>query len=110
MGQSRVVGALQGQQPDLRAVAVGDDQFVLTGQRGERGDGFEDVPFLELRFRRFTPLKQGVPAEGGHDSHAGALRSFRFISSSSLRRVAAFSSELVPAPASTAGMVNTRSR
>ena len=70
MGQGRVAGALQRQQADLRAVAVGDDQFVLAGQRGERGNRFEDVLFLDLGFRRLPPFQQGVPAEGGHDSHA----------------------------------------
>ena len=69
MSQGRVAGTLQRQQADLRAVAVGDDQFVLAGQRGERGNRFEDVLFLDLGFRRLPPLQQGVPAEGGHDSH-----------------------------------------
>ena len=69
MSQGRVAGTLQRQQADLRAVSVGDDQFVLAGQRGERGNRFEDVLFLDLGFRRLPPLQQGVPAEGGHDSH-----------------------------------------
>ena len=37
-GQVRVGGALQGQHPHLGAVAVGDDQLVLRGQRGQRLD------------------------------------------------------------------------
>src|SRR6202042_450896 len=70
MSQGRVVGALQRQQADLRAVAVGDDQFVLAGQRRERGNRFEDVLFLDLGFRQLPPFQRGVPAEGDHDSHA----------------------------------------
>ena len=47
VGRDRVVGvALQREQPDLRAVAVGDDHLVLGGELGDRGDGGRDVAAL----------------------------------------------------------------
>jgi len=43
-----------------------------TRQRGERRDGLADVRFLDVMLWRLAALEQGVAAESGHDSHAGA--------------------------------------
>ena len=66
----RVGGALQREQPDLRAVAVRDDELVLGGERGQR----RAPPRRRWRswtcgVRPLAPLQQGVAAEGDDDAH-----------------------------------------
>ena len=62
VGQRRVSSAFQGQQPDLGAVSMGDDQCVLSGQGGQGPYSRLDVVGLDLRIRWFAPLEEGVPA------------------------------------------------
>ena len=69
MGEVGVAGALERQQPDLRPVAVGDDQIVVSGQRGQGLDCGQDVLLLDLGDRRLPPLEQGIAAQGDHDAH-----------------------------------------
>ena len=66
----RVGGVLERQQTDLRPVAVGDDQLVLGGHRGQLAAGDADVLALVLAGHGFTPAEQGIAAEGDDDSHA----------------------------------------
>ena len=66
LGMCRAESVLDGFDVREQEQCVGT---VLAGQRGERGNRFEDVLFLNPGFRRLPPLQEGVPAEGGHDSH-----------------------------------------
>jgi hypothetical protein len=54
---ARTYGALEGEQADLRPVAVGDDQLVA---RGERGDGRGHVVQLDGGVGWLAPSQQGV--------------------------------------------------
>jgi hypothetical protein len=63
---------LQRKQPDLGAVAVGDDELVIAGQRSEGEGGGVDVRALVLGRRRLAPTQQGIAAEGDDDPHSGA--------------------------------------
>ena len=64
-----VGGALQRQQPDLRAVAVGDHELVLPGDRRERLGRDADIRALDLGGHRLAALQQGVAAERDDDAH-----------------------------------------
>ena len=61
MGERRVTRALQGEDADLRAVAVADHQLVIASQ-GRQG-----------RYRicnvRLSAFQEGVAAQRGDDSH-----------------------------------------
>jgi hypothetical protein len=70
--QVRVCRALLGQQPDLRAVAVGQHKFVVIGKGGERRDRLGQVLELEFRVDRLAPA-HGVPAQCGDDPHRTPL-------------------------------------
>ena len=68
-GQVRVGGALQRQHADLGAVAVGDDQLVLGGQRGQRVDRAATLRLLHVGVRLLAALQQRVAAERDDDAH-----------------------------------------
>ena len=72
VGERGVLGALQGQQPDLGAVAVGDDQIVIAGQRGQGVGRGGDVVLLDLGVGGLAPLEQGVAAQGDDDPHVSS--------------------------------------
>ncbi len=69
MSQLRVAGALEREQADLRAVAVGDDEVVVTRDRSECSHRVLDVMGLYFGIRRLTPLEQSVSSQGGHNPH-----------------------------------------
>ncbi len=73
-GQGGIRGAFDGQQADLGAVAVRDDEFVVTGECGEGGDGPVDVGLLHRGVGAFAPVQQGVAAEGDDDAHGSVLQ------------------------------------
>jgi hypothetical protein len=70
---------LQRQQADLGAIAVGDDQLVAGVDLGDLLGGDPDVGALVVSGHRFTPAKQGVPAQSNDDTH-GACPSKREVS------------------------------
>ena len=61
--------ALEGEQPDLRSVAVGDDDVVLGRELDDRLDGGGDVRALDLHVRGFSAAEQRVASEGDDDEH-----------------------------------------
>ena len=67
-------GVLQGQQPDLRAVAVGDDDLVARRHCRDTLGGHPDVGPLILRGHRLPTLQQCVAAQGDDDPHGRPLR------------------------------------
>ena len=62
---------LEGEQPDLRAVSVGDDDLVLASELGDRAHGDRDVAPLRRGVGALAPAKQGVASEGCDDAHEG---------------------------------------
>jgi hypothetical protein len=60
---------MQGHQPDLRAIAVRDDDLVIAGQIGQSGRRDPHVGVLGLCRHRLATLQQGVPTEGHDDAH-----------------------------------------
>ena len=60
---------LQGEETDLRAVAMGQHQLVVLRHRGQRLCGCPDVRPLRLGGHRLAPLQQGVATEGDEDAH-----------------------------------------
>jgi len=68
-GQRVVVTALEGQQADLRAVAVGDDDVVGGGRRRQGRRRLGDVLELHGGVRRLASPEQGVATEGDQDAH-----------------------------------------
>ena len=52
---------------DLRAVAVGDDDFVFAGEFGDKFTDFFSDGFLSLG-RDFAVFLEGVAAEGDDDT------------------------------------------
>src|SRR4051794_24252219 len=66
----RVGRALQREQADLRAVAVGDDQLVVGRHRGERLARRAGVLTLVLGGQRLPAPQQRVASEGDDDAHA----------------------------------------
>jgi hypothetical protein len=62
-----VRSGLQREQPDLRAVAVGDDEVARLGKRRERVNGDPDVRALGLCGHRVRTTKQRIAAE--RDDH-----------------------------------------
>ena len=74
IGLDVLVGrALQGEQADLRTVAVGDDELVLARDPGEGLGRDPDVGPLMPGGHRLAPLQQGVAAEGDDDTHRSDL-------------------------------------
>ena len=64
-----VRGALQREQPDLRAVAVADDELMLGGHRRERVGGDPHVGALVFGGHRFAAPQERVAAQRGDDEH-----------------------------------------
>ena len=61
---------LQGQQPDLRAVAVCDHQLMARAQQGSKcGYGPAHVSTLRLGRHRLTAPQQRIASQSGHDAH-----------------------------------------
>jgi hypothetical protein len=56
MGETRIARALQGQQAHLRAIAVRDDEVMVTGERGKRIDRRDHMLLLQLGDRSLSPL------------------------------------------------------
>ena len=69
----RICLALECEQPDLRPVAVRDDDLVLGRELGERLDGGRYVVALHRSVGRLTALEQCVPSESNHDPHGSHL-------------------------------------
>ena len=69
VGHLLVGRLLQGQQTDLRAVAVRDDQLVALGDRRQAIAGHPNVLPLVLDRHRLTPAQQGISAQRHHDPH-----------------------------------------
>jgi hypothetical protein len=65
----RVGGRLHREHPDLRTVAVGDDELVLERDGGERLAGVADVAALDLDGHRLPAPKQRVASERHHHPH-----------------------------------------
>ena len=61
--------ALQGEQPDLRAVAVGHDHLVVPSEVGDRLDGRRDVAALRGGVGRLVAPQQCVASECDDDAH-----------------------------------------
>ena len=61
--------ALEGEQADLRPVAVRDHELVLERERGERLAGSPRVRALVLGRERLASPEQRVPAECDDDAH-----------------------------------------
>ncbi len=64
-----VRGRLQREQPDLRPVAVRDDQLVLLRHGGERLAGRRHVGTLPLHGHRLAPALQRVAPQRDDDPH-----------------------------------------
>jgi hypothetical protein len=60
---------LQGQQPDLGAIPVRDDQFVLLRDRRQVITREPHVLALIFHRHRLAPAQQRIPAEGHYHSH-----------------------------------------
>ena len=71
VGLIRLVGrALQGQQPDLRTVAMGDHQVVAgTDNACQRKRGGFHVAALDLGRQRFSAFQEGVTPQSCHNQH-----------------------------------------
>ena len=66
---------MERQKPDLRAVAVRNDDIVPAGDGSDGlGNRRQDVVTLDVRFGRFVATKKGVAAERHHDEHGPPLR------------------------------------
>src|SRR6516165_2188649 len=61
--------ALQGEQPDLRTVAVRDDQLVLARDRRQRSACPPDIRPLVLGGQRLPALEQRVSSESSDHAH-----------------------------------------
>ena len=61
--------ALEGEEPDLRAVPVRDDDVVSPGELGHGPHGDADVPLLDRGLGGLTAPEQRVPTEGADDPH-----------------------------------------
>lgn len=71
----RLVGVgLEGEQPDLGAVAVGDDEPVVLGQLGNRLGGRLDVGALSGVVVGLSAAQQSVAAEGDDEQGLGGHR------------------------------------
>jgi hypothetical protein len=64
-----VGGCLEGEQPDLRTVAVGQHHLVVLGHWSDRPGRGPDVVALHVDGHRFTALEQGVATESDEDAH-----------------------------------------
>ena len=62
--------ALQRQEPDLRPVAMGDDDIGAARDLGDGPHGDGDIPPLRLRIGGLAPPQEGVAAKRDHDSCA----------------------------------------
>ncbi|MNP84720.1 hypothetical protein D3C76_1841460 [compost metagenome] len=65
---------MQGQQTDLRAVAVHQHYVVFLSDLGDGLGGGGDVLALDIRFKRLTATEQGIAPQGDDDSwffHSG---------------------------------------
>ena len=76
-GEVRVRGALQRQDPDLRAVAVRHDELVLRCQWCQRRDRPLDVGLLHLGVGLLTSLEQRIAAQRHDDAHVNPPASRR---------------------------------
>ena len=69
IGRDLGVGAvLQGQQADLRAVAVHQHHVVLLGDQGDGLGGGGDVLALDVSFERLSTTEQSIATQGDDDS------------------------------------------
>ena len=68
-GHRLVGGVLQGEEPDLGAVAVGEHDLVVPGYRGNGLSRDLDVGSLYGGVHELTPPEQGVATEGDDDAH-----------------------------------------
>ncbi|GAA3244849.1 hypothetical protein GCM10020256_71000 [Streptomyces thermocoprophilus] len=76
LGAEQVEGAggcLGGEPAQLGFVAVGDDEVVLMGERGDRGGHPDDVGPFQGGVGVPAAVQQGVAAQGDHDAHGGVL-------------------------------------
>ena len=71
MGEVRIARALEGQQADLRAIAVRNDEVMVKGERCKRLDCRNDVLLLELGERGLASFQERVASQGDDDSHMG---------------------------------------
>ncbi len=69
-----VRGTLEREQPDLRTVAMGNDELVLAGDPRERGRRNPDIGPLMPGGHRLAPLQEGVAAERDDDTHLSEPR------------------------------------
>lgn len=69
-----VRGRLQGEQSDLRTVAVRDDYVVLGCDRGDCRGGVLDVAALHARLCRLSAAEERVAAERDHYQHGSSSR------------------------------------
>jgi len=60
--QDGVVRTLERQHPDLRSVAVGDDDFVSHADAGQLPHGIDHVVLLNLGGGLLAPLQECVSA------------------------------------------------
>ena len=72
-----VSGTLQGEQADLRSIAVRDDEFVLHGERRKRGRSNTDVRALVFRGKWFAAFQERVSTQSDDDAHGVRSRSWR---------------------------------
>ena len=73
-GIGRDVGVglvLEGEQADLRSVAVGEHDLVVPCDLGDGLGGHLDVGPLDGGVHGLAPTQQGVAAEGDDDEHHG---------------------------------------
>ncbi len=66
-GDLGVSAVLQGQQADLRAVAVHQHHVVILGDTGDGLGGGGDVLALDIRFKRLATTEQGIATQGDDD-------------------------------------------
>ena len=71
-GHVRVRGALEGEETDLRAVPVRDDELVLERERRESLAGRPCVRPLVLRRERLTAAQERIATECDDDAHVSS--------------------------------------
>ena len=61
--------ALQGEQADLGAIAMGEHELMVGGELGHGAGGHGDIVTLSVGVGRLSVVQQGVATQGHDDPH-----------------------------------------